>query len=161
MLSSLRRLNISAMTMTNSGLYSRCPPVFQSVQLTSQIPVVNNISLPTTMILCPLHTSTVLERARQSTRIRKRKINLANKKKKEERLRKNPPPLPKKIQLMLKSKGLGDGDKLATWRQRDTKPWPEDTAWSTTHQTWTRLSVSQALECLRWVILQKSGVFHS
>ena len=52
-----------------------------------------------------LHTSATVERARQSTRIRKRKVYLANKKKKEERLRKNPPPLPKKIQLMLKAKG--------------------------------------------------------
>ena len=49
--------------------------------------------------MCPLHTSDVVERARQSTRIRKKKINDANKKKKEERLRKNPPPIPKKVIL--------------------------------------------------------------
>jgi hypothetical protein len=54
-----------------------------------------------------LHTSAIVERARQSTRIRKRKVAVENKKKKEERLRKNPPPLPKKIQLMLIAKGLG------------------------------------------------------
>ena len=47
--------------------------------------------------MCALHTSEVVERARQSTRIRKKKINDANKKKKEERLRKNPPPIPKKV----------------------------------------------------------------
>ena len=47
--------------------------------------------------MCGLHTSEVVERARQSTRIRKKKINDANKKKKEERLRKNPPPIPKKV----------------------------------------------------------------
>merc|ERR1719219_2034894 len=33
-------------------------------------------------MMCPLHTSALLERARQSTRIKKRKQNLANKKKK-------------------------------------------------------------------------------
>jgi len=97
----------------------------------------------------PLHTSDVLERARQSTRIKKRKVHLANKKKKEERLRKNPPPMPKKIQLMLKAKGLSDGNQLNSWRTSDTKPFPVDTAWSEKHQTWTRLTVSQALECLR------------
>lgn len=53
-----------------------------------------------------LHTSAALDRARQVTRERKRKVYVANKKKKEERLRKNPPPLPKKVILMLKSKGL-------------------------------------------------------
>ena len=46
---------------------------------------------------CALHTTEVVERARQSTRARKKKINDANKKKKEERLRKNPPPIPKKV----------------------------------------------------------------
>jgi hypothetical protein len=48
----------------------------------------------------------VLERARKGTRERKRKIVLANIKKKAERLRKNPKPMPKKIEMMLKSKGL-------------------------------------------------------
>ena len=47
--------------------------------------------------MCALHTTEVVERARQSTRARKKKINDANKKKKEERLRKNPPPIPKKV----------------------------------------------------------------
>ncbi len=51
------------------------------------------------------HTTACTERARQSTRIRKRKVYMANKKKKEERLRKNPPPLPYKVQLMLRNKG--------------------------------------------------------
>ena len=55
-----------------------------------------------------LHTSAVVERARQSTRLKKRKVAVENKKKKEERLRKNPPPLPKKVQLMLIAKGLGE-----------------------------------------------------
>jgi hypothetical protein len=66
------------------------------------------VLLPTAAI----HTSAVLERARQSTRARKRKVAVENKKKKEERLRKNPPPLPKKVQLMLIAKGLGE---FATW----------------------------------------------
>ena len=52
------------------------------------------------------HTSLVLDRARQVTRARKRKVVLANIKKKAERLRKNPKPMAKKVELMLKSKGL-------------------------------------------------------
>jgi len=96
---------------------------------------------------CPLHTSNVVERARQSTRIKKRKQNLANKKKKEERLRKNPPPLPKKVQLMLKSKGLGS--KPQPWRQPDNKAFPEDSAWCEFYHTWARLEVEEAIEFLR------------
>jgi len=57
--------------------------------------------------------------------------------------------MPKKIQLMLKAKGLSDGNQLNSWRTSDTKPFPVDTAWSEKHQTWTRLTVSEALECLR------------
>merc|ERR1719348_810309 len=75
-----------------------------------------------------IHTSVILERARQSTRIRKRKVALANKKKKEDRLRKNPPPLPKKVQLMLISKGLSK--EPAPWRRPDPRPFPEDDVWS-------------------------------
>merc|ERR1719435_586435 len=87
---------------------------------------------------CPLHTSNVVERARQSTRI---------KKKKQERLRKNPPPLPKKVQLMLKSKGLGS--KPQPWRQPDKKAFPEDSAWCEFYHTWARLEVEEAMEFLR------------
>jgi len=94
-----------------------------------------------------IHTSTVLERARQSTRIRKRKKDLANKKKKEERLRKNPPPLPKKIQLMMKAKGLGS--KPIPWREIDLKGFPEDSSWSEWFHTWHRYEVDEALDCLR------------
>ena len=94
-----------------------------------------------------IHTSAVLERARQSTRIKKRKQNLANKKKKEERLRKNPPPLPKKVQLMLKAKGLSAKPK--PWRQLDLRPFPTDTAWSERQHSWARLEVSEAVDCLR------------
>merc|ERR1740123_2376731 len=100
-------------------------------------------------MLCPLHTSSVLERARQSTRIRKRKVMLANKKKKEERLRKNPPPLPKKVKLMLRAKGLGDGVRLISWRKSDHKPFATDTAWSERNHAWARLSVEEALAYLR------------
>ena len=93
--------------------------------------------------MCGLHTSEVVERARQSTRIRKKKINDANKKKKEERLRKNPPPIPKKVglvagaffhrigpqvQLMLISKGLGKDPR--PWRRPDNKPFPVDDVWA-------------------------------
>ena len=53
-----------------------------------------------------LHTTSVVERARQMTRVRKRKIALRNKRAKEIRLAKNPPGLPLKVQLMLKQKGL-------------------------------------------------------
>lgn len=52
------------------------------------------------------HTSAALERARQGTRLRKRKVALANKRKKELRLKKNPPPLPKKVKLMLRAMGV-------------------------------------------------------
>ena len=50
--------------------------------------------------------SLVLDRARQVTRMKKRKLALANIKKKAERLRKNPKPMAKKVELMLKYKGL-------------------------------------------------------
>ena len=52
------------------------------------------------------HSSASLERARQGTRLRKRKVALANKRKKELRLKKNPPPLPKKVKLMLRAMGV-------------------------------------------------------
>ena len=97
--------------------------------------------------MCALHTTEVVERARQSTRARKKKINDANKKKKEERLRKNPPPIPKKVipqtmlslvrsppqiefqvQLMLISKGLGKEPR--PWRKPDNKPFPVDDVWA-------------------------------
>lgn len=75
-------------------------PNFNRAAMKIQEPV--QMALPVMMF----HTCPVLERARQVTRMRKRKQTLANIKKKEERLRKNPPPIPKKVELMLKSKGL-------------------------------------------------------
>lgn len=95
----------------------------------------------------PLHTSCVVERARQSTRIKKRKQHLANKKKKEERLRKNPPPIPKKVKLMLIAKGLGSEPR--PWRKPDRQPFPVDSAWCEMYHSWARLSVEEAIECLR------------
>jgi len=94
-----------------------------------------------------LHTSAVMERARQSTRIRKRKVYMENKKKKEERLRKNPPPLPRKVKLMLKAKGFGN--KPLEWRRLDEKPFPVDDVWDEQFFSWRRLSMDQALACLR------------
>jgi len=94
-----------------------------------------------------LHTSAAVERARQSTRIRKRKIHEANKKKKEERLRKNPPPIPKKVQLMLIAKGLGKDPR--PWRTKDDKPFPCDDLWSERFFTWPRFSISEAISMLR------------
>lgn len=99
------------------------------------------------LLASSVHTSCVLERARQSTRIRKRKINEANKKKKEERLRKNPPPLPRKIQLMQIAKGLGK-DPLPL-RAKDTKPFPVDDVWAEMWHTYPRFPVSEALAMLR------------
>ena len=100
MLTSLSRLSLSA----SSSLFHRCPTYFPPSSIISQAQNCQRL-LPLVIVsVSPLHTSDVLERARQSTRIRKRKVHLANKKKKEERLRKNPPPMPKKIQLMLKAK---------------------------------------------------------
>ena len=103
MLTSLSRLSLSA----SSSLFHKCPTYF-SPSVISQASNCQRL-LPLVIVsVSPLHTSDVLERARQSTRIKKRKVHLANKKKKEERLRKNPPPMPKKIQLMLKAKVYGD-----------------------------------------------------
>ena len=150
MLSSIRKLSL----YPSSGVLLRSAPVF-SAQVLSQTASPPGQVTPTLVVpsisqmLCPLHTSSVLERARQSTRIRKRKVMLANKKKKEERLRKNPPPLPKKVKLMLKAKGLGDGVRMKAWRQLDNKPFPTDTAWSEKDHSWARLSVGEALSCLR------------
>ena len=96
---------------------------------------------PSLMSVLPIHTSALLERARQSTRIRKRKVDLANKKKKEERLRKNPPPIPYKVQLMLRAKGFGS--KPLAWRAVDTRPFPTDDVWSEKDFTWRRLSVNE------------------
>jgi len=106
------------------------------------LPVLSNV-----FTAMSLHTSATVERARQSTRIRKRKVYMDNKKKKEERLRKNPPPLPKKIQLMLKAKGFGS--EPLTWRQKDEKPFGVDDIIDEQWNTWPRLSLSQALDNLR------------
>jgi len=94
-----------------------------------------------------LHTSAVAERARQATRLRKRKVVLENIKKKAERLRKNPPPMPKKVKLMMKLKGLGD--EPIDWRSADTNPFPTDDVWDEQWTTWRRLTVAQAVNCLR------------
>ena len=85
---SLTRLTLGA------SVVPRLTPVLASASPSYQI----NLA-PIITPMCALHTSDVVERARQSTRIRKKKINDANKKKKEERLRKNPPPIPKKVIL--------------------------------------------------------------
>merc|ERR1712025_651461 len=121
--SNLWRLSVSTLSPRLSPTFSNYSTVLPRLYPAISILPVNN--LPPTV--CPLHTSSVVERARQSTRIKKRKQNLANKKKKEERLRRNPPPLPKKVQLMLRSKGLGS--KPQPWRQPDNKSFPADTAW--------------------------------
>lgn len=113
------------------------------------------VSSPPLFTVMPLHTSAmmelqttaVVERARQSTRIRKRKVYMDNKKKKEDRLRKNPPPIPYKVQLMMRAKGFGS--KPIDWRQEDLKPFPVDDAWTEWFHSWKRLSVEEGLECLR------------
>ena len=61
--------------------------------------------------------SLVLDRARQVTRMKKRKLALANIKKKAERLRKNPKPMAKKVELMLKYKGLWGAPKAVRWKK--------------------------------------------
>jgi len=120
-----------------TSLSTRLPPLLMSPTL---LPSLN-------VHVCALHTSNVVERARHSTRLKKRKQDLANKKKKEERLRKNPPPIPKKVKLMLISKGLGS--KPQPWRKSDTRPFPEDSAWCEMFHTWNRQEVGEAVECLR------------
>lgn len=114
------------------GLHHKSSIIFQQIQ---PFPVQGLISI------LPLHTSAVVERARQSTRLRKRKVYMDNKKKKEERLRKNPPPIPHKVQLMLKAKGFGS--KPIDWRARDEKPFPVDDTWDEQWFTWRRLSVPE------------------
>jgi len=126
---------LSKTHLSTLGYHNTIPSVIPTIVPTFTAPSVS------------FHTSDVVERARQSTRIRKRKVDLANKKKKEERLRKNPPPIPKKVRLMLISKGLGS--KPRPWRQPDNKPFPVDTAWAESFHTWARLEVEEALECLR------------
>ena len=106
-------------------------------------PVVSGLLLPSSC----LHTTPVVERARQSTRIKKRKVNMANKKKKEERLRRNPPPVPKKVQLQLIAKGLGGEPR--PWRAPDLRPFPSDDVWSQRWHSWRRLGVGEAVEVLR------------
>jgi len=148
MYSTMGRLAISSLSprlspiimSSNSALSLTCQPTLSSLTL-------NNMPTMTAPPTCPLHTSSVVERARQSTRIKKRKVNLANKKKKEDRLRKNPPPLPRKVQLMLISKGLGS--KPQPWRKSDTRPFPVDSAWSEMYHTYNRQEVGDALDCLR------------
>ena len=66
----------------------------------------SNMSIPLVQQSAQLHTTAILERARQMTRRRKRKIALRNKIKKENELKKNPKPIPYKVELMLKRKGL-------------------------------------------------------
>ena len=66
----------------------------------------SNMSVPLVQQSAELHTTAILERARQMTRRRKRKIALRNKIKKENELKKNPKPIPYKVELMLKRKGL-------------------------------------------------------
>ena len=107
--------------------------------------------VPTSVTMMPMtlfHTCSVLERARQSTRIRKRKYYMEMKKKKEERLRKNPPGIPYKVQLMLRAKGLGG--KPRPWRQLDERPFPTDEVWGEMWHTWNRINVGEALDFLRY-----------
>jgi len=106
--------------------------------------------VPTSVSMMPItlfHTCSVLERARQSTRIRKRKYYMEMKKKKEERLRKNPPGIPYKVQLMLRAKGLGG--KPRPWRQLDERPFPTDEVWGEMWHTWNRINIGEALDFLR------------
>jgi len=107
------------------------------------VPVPRFYPLPT----CLLHTSAAVERARQSTRIKKRKKDLDNKKKKEERLRKNPPPIPKKVRLMMIAKGLGRHPQ--PWRTKDVRPFATDDVWAEMWHTWPRFSVSETVSMLR------------
>jgi large subunit ribosomal protein L1 len=103
---------------------------------------------PSTALAATIHSSAVVERARQSTRIKKRKVYETNKKKKEERLRKNPPPIPKKVQLMLIAKGLGKEPR--PWRRKDAKPFPTDDVWAEGQwHTWPRFPLDEAVAMLR------------
>ncbi len=132
------------------GLHHKSSIIFQQIQ---PFPVQGLISI------LPLHTSAVVERARQSTRLRKRKVYMDNKKKKEERLRKNPPPIPHKVQLMLKAKGFGS--KPIDWRARDEKFFPVDDTWDEQWFTWRRLSVPEVyFNKLYFVILKNIGHFY-
>jgi len=95
----------SSLRVANHAM-SRRP--IQSTIMSSALPTTTTLLSRSMDLSLPamFHTSLVLDRARQVTRARKRKITLANIKKKAERLRKNPKPMAKKVELMLKSKGL-------------------------------------------------------
>jgi len=105
------------------------------------------MSIPLVQQYAELHTTAILERARQMTRRRKRKIALRNKIKKEIELKKNPKPIPYKVELMLKRKGLwGTPPPL---RDPDDKPFPGDDVYLTREHTWKRWDLGEALEELR------------
>lgn len=145
MYSAIGRLTLSSLSPRLSPTMCTALPLSYTKILP---PLTSFYNLPVQSVpICPLHTSSVVERARQSTRIKKRKRNLDDKKKKEDRLRKNPPPLPRKVQLMLIAKGLGSQPK--PWRKPDTRPFPSDTAWCEMFHSWPRLGVEEAVECLR------------
>jgi len=120
----------------------RNPLLFNSVESKTSLPILSSV-----FSALNFHTSACVERARQSTRIRKRKVAMANRKKKQERLRKNPPPLPYKVQLMLKAKGITG--KPEDTREEDIKPFPTDNVWDEMFCTWPRMSLEEALACLR------------
>ena len=93
------------------------------------------------------HTSSIMEKARTMTRIRKRKIAVKNKKLKEDRLRRNPPPLPYKVQLMLEAKGLGGPPKPL--REKDNGAFVADNVYILSECAWKRWTLEDALKELR------------
>ena len=98
-------------------------------------------------IFASFHTSASLERARQMTRKRKRKIAVKNKVSKEARLRKDPPPLPYKVQLMLKAKGFGGEPKPV--REKDDLPFAADNVYFMEDYAWKRWKLEDAFNELR------------
>jgi len=115
---------------------------------TSAVPMIECVS--------GFQTSSIMERARQMTRVKKRKVALANKKAKEARLLKNPPPLPHKVQLMLAAKGISLEPQPV--REKDVgKSFPKDNVYFIKDYAYKRYTLEEAIE--NWRVLCSPAMF--
>ena len=107
---------------------------------TSAVPMIECVS--------GFQTTSIMERARQMTRVKKRKVAMANKKAKEARLLKNPPPLPHKVQLMLAAKGISLEPQPV--REKDVgKSFPKDNVYFIKDYAYKRYALEEAIGKLK------------